>query len=32
MISLLEKNIRAGISSVMCDRYVKSDDTKKYCL
>ena len=26
---LLENNIRGGISSVMSDRYVKSDDNKK---
>ena len=29
MILLLEKNIRGGISSVMGDRYVKSDKNKK---
>ena len=29
MILLLENNIRGGISSVMGDRYVKSDDYKK---
>ena len=29
MILLLENNIRGGISSVMSDRYVKSDDNKK---
>ena len=29
MILLLENNIRGGISSVMWDRYVKSDDNKK---
>ena len=29
MILLLEKNIRGGISSVMGDRYVKSDEKKK---
>ena len=29
MILLLENNIRRGISSVMADRYVKSDDNKK---
>ena len=29
MILLLEKNIRGGISSVMGDRYIKSDDNKK---
>ena len=29
MILLLENNIRGGISSVMGDRYVKSDDNKK---
>ena len=29
MILLLENNIRGGISSVMGDRYVKSDDIKK---
>ena len=29
MILLLESNIRGGISSVMSDRYVKSDENKK---
>ena len=29
MISLLENNIRGGISSVMGDRYVKSEENKK---
>ena len=29
MILLLENNIRSGISSVMGDRYIKSEDTKK---
>ena len=29
MILLLEKKIRGGISSVMGDRYIKSDDNKK---
>ena len=29
MILLLESNIRGGISSIMSDRYVKSDDNKK---
>ena len=29
MILLLENNIRGGISSVMGDRYVKSDGNKK---
>ena len=29
MILLLEKNIRVGISSVMGDRYVRSDDDRK---
>ena len=29
MILLLESNIRGGISSVMGDRYIKSDDNKK---
>ena len=29
MILLLEKNIRGGISSVMGDRYIKSDENKK---
>ena len=29
---LLEKNIRGGISSVMGDRYVRSDDKKKFCI
>ena len=28
-ILLLENNIRGSISSVMCDRYIKSDDNKK---
>ena len=32
MILLLENNIRGGISSVMGDRYIKSDDNKKYCI
>ena len=31
-ISLLENNIRGGISSVMGGRYVKSNVNKKYCL
>ena len=26
---LIENNIRGGISSVMCDKYVKSDEIKK---
>ena len=30
MILLLENNIRGGISSVMGDRYVKSDEKKRY--
>ena len=30
LILLLENNIRGGISSVMGDRYVKSDENKKY--
>ena len=29
MILLLEDNIRGGISSVMGDRYVKSNENKK---
>ena len=29
MILLLENNIRGGVSSVMGDRYVKSDESKK---
>ena len=29
MILLIENNIRGGISSVMGDRYVKSDEDKK---
>ena len=29
MILLIENNIRGGISSVMGDRYIKSDDNKK---
>ena len=29
MILLSENNIRGGISSVMGDRYIKSDDNKK---
>ena len=29
MILLLEKNIRGGISSIMGDRYIKSDENKK---
>ena len=29
LILTLEKNIRGGISFVMCDRYVKSDENKK---
>ena len=29
MISLLENNIRGGVSSVMGDRYVISDENKK---
>ena len=29
MILILEKNVRRGISSIMGDRYVKSDDNKK---
>ena len=29
MILLLENNIRGGISSVMGDRYIKSDENKK---
>ena len=30
MILLLENNIRGGISSVMGDRYIKSDENKKF--
>ena len=30
MISLLENKIRGGISSVMGDRYIKSDENKIY--
>ena len=30
MVLLLENNIRGGISSLMDDRYVKSDENKKY--
>ena len=29
MILLLENNLRGGISSVMGDKYIKSDDNKK---
>ena len=29
MILLLENNVRGGVSSVMGDRYIKSDDNKK---
>ena len=29
MILLLENNIRGGISSVMGDRYIKSDENKR---
>ena len=29
LILLIEKNIRGGISSVMGDRFVKSDENKK---
>ena len=32
MILILENNITGGISSKMGDRYVKSDDNKKYCI
>ena len=28
----LENNIRGGISAVMGDRFVKSDETKKFCI
>ena len=31
LILLKEKNIRGGISSVKGDRYVKSDEKKRYC-
>ena len=30
LILLIENNIRGGISSVMGDRYVKSDEKKRY--
>ena len=30
MILLIENNIRGGISSVMGDRYVKSDEIKRF--
>ena len=30
LILLLENNIRGGISSVMGDRYVKSDENKRF--
>ena len=29
---LLENIIRRGISSIMWDRYVKSDEKKRYCI
>ncbi len=29
---LLENNIRAGISSIMGDRYVQSDEIKRFCM
>ena len=29
MILLIQNNIRSGISSIMSDRYVKSDESKK---
>ena len=32
MILLLENNIRGGISSVMGDRYIKSDKNQRYCI
>ena len=32
MILLLENNIRGGISSVMGDRYIKSDKNKRFCI
>ena len=32
LISTLENKIRRGISSVMGDRYVKSDEKKRYCI
>ena len=32
MILLLENNIHGGISSVMGDRYVKSDEKKIFCI
>ena len=30
LILLLENNVRGGVSSVMGDRYVKSDEKKRY--
>ena len=32
MILLLENNIRGGISSVVGDKNVKSDENEKYCI
>ena len=32
MILLLENNIRSGISAVLGDRYVKSDEKKRFCI
>ena len=32
MILLLENNIRGGISSVMGDRYVESDENELFCM
>ena len=29
MILLIENNIRGGISSLLCDRFVNSDEKKK---
>ena len=32
LFSALGKNILGGISAVMGDRYVKPDETKRYCI
>ena len=32
LILVLENNIRGGISSIMRDRFVKSEENKKLCL
>ena len=32
MILLIENSVRGGVSSVIDDRYVESDDNKKYCI